>query len=33
MNRSMMRAMQLDRAGAPLRMVERPMPEAGPASC
>lgn len=26
----MMRAMQLDRAGAPLRMVERPIPEPGP---
>lgn len=27
---STMRAMQLDRPGAPLRLVERPMPEAGP---
>ena len=26
----MMRAMQLDRPGAPLRMVERPIPEPGP---
>src|ERR1043165_8030481 len=27
---SMMRAMQLDRPGGPLRMVERPLPEPGP---
>src|SRR5262245_51331363 len=26
----MMRAMQLDRAGTPLRLVERPIPEPGP---